>query len=276
VRLSAPPEDDVDPIIHFLNSMYELFEYALRESNDSDMVGITIHNEANQHDKQIGMSFRRNDQISGDVAWCVFEKITQSNARCNTLDRLVIIVHSVRMPVEFGRVTTKGCDLSFMTHLKRSIIQVKATQNCLAHALVIALAKIKYDPNYNSYRRGIKIFPAVNALLQETGIELSNGGGISELSKFQVHFADYRIVVYSGLRCDSLMFDGQVNAIPRINLLYDDFNRLYHVITNLTGAMAKRYVCNGCNRGCKRGVTHKCEVSCSDCMTVPPCVPDSD
>jgi hypothetical protein len=69
------------------------------------------------------------------------------------------------------------------------------------------------------------------------------------------------------------MFDGQVNASTRINLLYDDVNRHYHVITNLTGAMAKRYVCNGCNKGCKRGVTHKCDVSCSDSMSVPQCVP---
>jgi hypothetical protein len=70
------------------------------------------------------------------------------------------------------------------------------------------------------------------------------------------------------------MFDGQVNATTQINLLYDDVNRHYHVITNLTGAMAQRYVCIGCNKGCKRGVTHKCEVSYSGCMSVSPCFPD--
>jgi hypothetical protein len=69
------------------------------------------------------------------------------------------------------------------------------------------------------------------------------------------------------------MFDGQVNASTRIIVLYDDVNRHYHVITNLTGAMAQRYVCSGYNKGCKRGVTYKCDVSCSDCMSVPPCVP---
>jgi hypothetical protein len=96
---------------------------------------------------------------------------------------------------------------------------VKATENCLAHALVIAIAKIKNDPNCNFYRRGMKIFPAVNALLRETGIEVRNGGGIPELRKFQEHHSQYRIVVYSGLQFDNIMFDGQVNASTRINLL---------------------------------------------------------
>jgi hypothetical protein len=151
------------------------------------------------------------------------------------------------MPVVFGRINTKGRQISVMAHLKRSIIDVKAPENCLAHALVTVIAKIKNDPNYNSYRRGMKIFPAVNALLRETGIELRNGGGIPELTKFQEHLSGYRIVMYSGLRCDS-MFDGKENTSTRINLLYGDVKHHYHEITNLTEAMAQRYVCNGCNK----------------------------
>jgi hypothetical protein len=142
VRLAPPPEQEgTDPVTHFLNNMTELFEYALRNSNDSDMVGITIHNEVNQNDKPIGISFRGKDQLSADVVWSVLEKVTQSNARFNALDRLVIIMHSVRIPVGFGRVTTKGRQISVMAHLKRSIIEVKATENCLAHALVKPLPK---------------------------------------------------------------------------------------------------------------------------------------
>jgi hypothetical protein len=246
VRLAPPPEEEgTDPVTNFLNSMSEPFLYALRNSNDSDMVGITIHNEVNQNDKPIGISFRRKTQSSVDGVWSVLEKVTHSNACFNALDRLVIIMHSVRMPVGFERFTTKIRQISVMSHFTRSIIEVKATKNCLAHALVIAIAKIKNDPIYNSYRRGMEIFPAVNALLRETGIELRNGGGIPELTKFQEHLSQYRIVVYSGLECDSIMFNGQVNASTRINLLCDDVNRHYHVITNITGAMAQLYVCNG-------------------------------
>ena len=59
------------------------------------------------------------------------------------------------------------------------------------------------------------------------------------------------------------MFDGQVQTEKRINLNYDDEARHYHVIDNITGAMAKRYVCEACNKGCS-DVTHKCEKACSD------------
>jgi len=67
------------------------------------------------------------------------------------------------------------------------------------------------------------------------------------------------------------MFNGQVESEKRINLVYDDVKRHYHVINSLTGAMARRYVCRGCNKGCERGVTHKCGETCSDCKSIPPC-----
>ena len=47
VRL-LPPGDNSDPAGHFLASVNELFEYALQDVSDSDMVGITIQNQVNQ------------------------------------------------------------------------------------------------------------------------------------------------------------------------------------------------------------------------------------
>ena len=41
---------------------------------------------------------------------------------------------------------------------------------------------------------------------------------------------------------------------------------------DMTGAMTKRYVCEGCNKGCKYGVVHTCERTFSDCMVSPPCI----
>ena len=61
----------------------------------------------------------------------------------------------------------------------------------------------------------------VQNLLEMTGINLDRGGGISELDRFQDHFKEYRIV-FAGLNCDEIYFDGQVNSQKRINLLYDD------------------------------------------------------
>ena len=158
-----------------------------------------------------------------------------------------------------------------MAHLKRSIIEVKADNNCFAHALIIAIARMNKDPNYQSYRKGNKIRPVVASFLETTGIDLTNGGGIPELIRFQEHFHEYKIVVYDGLRCDSILFEGQVESCKLINLLFDDVNRHYHVITNLTGAVAKRYFCRACNKGCSHGVRHMCDQSCSEWMTNPPC-----
>ena len=64
-----------------------------------------------------------------------------------------------------------------MAQLKRSVVEVKAEDNCLAHALIIATAKADKDPNYETYRRGYKIRPVVRNLLVTTGIDLSGGGG---------------------------------------------------------------------------------------------------
>jgi len=150
VRLLPPPEgEDPNPMSHFLDSVTELLEHALRDLEDSDMVGIAISNEVEVKDRAIGITFRRKDQITGDVIWSVFE-VAQSNARYNALDTLVMTIHSVKMSIGHGGngIATKGRPLEIMVRLKRSIVQVKAENNCLAHALVIAKAKVDGDPNY--------------------------------------------------------------------------------------------------------------------------------
>jgi hypothetical protein len=209
------------------------------------------------------------------VIWSVFEKVAQSNSRFNALDKLVIDVYSVKMPIGFGKTAlkTKGRTLSVMTHLKKSIVEVQAEEYCLAHAIVIAIAKVTNVPNYKAYIKGRKIIPAVQNLLETTGINLDNGGGIPELIKFQEHFKEYRIVVYEGMNCDQILFDGQNEEPKCLNLLFDDVTRHYHVINNLTCAMAKQYVCKACSKGCQRGITHVCDQTCSDCMSSPSCVP---
>ena len=65
---------------------------------------------------------------------------------------------------------------------------MKAEENCLAHALVIAIAKVDKDPNYKAYIQGRKIRPVVQNLLETTGKDLSNGAGIPEIVRFQEHF----------------------------------------------------------------------------------------
>jgi len=103
IRLLPPTErDERDRISYFMASVTALCEHALRKCDDSDMVGKSIRNEVNMRDKTIGISFRLKYQLSTDVILNVWQKITQSNSRFNALEKLVLVVHSVKMPVGFG------------------------------------------------------------------------------------------------------------------------------------------------------------------------------
>jgi hypothetical protein len=90
-----PPTEGIDsnPMSHFLSSVSDLFENALQNCDDSDMVVITISNDENVYDKAISISFRRKAQLIPDVIWSVFGKVAQSNARFNALDKLVLNIH---------------------------------------------------------------------------------------------------------------------------------------------------------------------------------------
>jgi hypothetical protein len=109
----------------------------------------------------VGISFSRNDQLSAEAIWAVFQNVVQSNARFNALDRLTIQLHAVRMPSGSGFAKVKRRPLSVMAHLKISIVDVKSEFSCLAHALVIAKMRLFKDPNYDAYRKGRKIRPVV-------------------------------------------------------------------------------------------------------------------
>ena len=152
-----------------------------------------------------------------------------------------------------------------MTHFKTSVVEVKAEDNCLAHPLIKAIAKAENDPEYVAYRKDYKIRPVVQTLLAKTG------WGIPELIKYQEHFRDYNIIVYQGLAWEDIMLEGQVESPKGIILLSDDVKRHYHVIVNITGTMANKFMCKECNTSCASEATYRCDQTCSDFMARPPC-----
>ena len=85
--------------------------------------------------------------------------MSQSNSRFNALDTLVVAVHSVKMPFGIGKhaIKSRGRPVSVMAHLKRIIVEVKAAENCLVHTLIIAIAMVDKDFNYDAFRKGRKI-----------------------------------------------------------------------------------------------------------------------
>ena len=144
------------------------------------MVGITIQNRENQNDKPIGISFRRKNQLATDVILSLVQKVSQSSSRFNALDKFIMTVHSVRMSVSIGKrgMQNRVRPLSVMARKEKSVVEVKQAGNCLAHAIIIAIAKMENYPMYVAYRRGYKILPVVQKLLDKPGIVLSGGRGI--------------------------------------------------------------------------------------------------
>ena len=82
------------------------------------------------------------------MIWSLFE-VSQSNSRFNTLAKVTMTVQSVRIPVVFGRGSKgKGRPISLMAKFKTRVVGVKVTKICLAHAIIIAIAKAE---NYREY-----------------------------------------------------------------------------------------------------------------------------
>jgi hypothetical protein len=102
-------------------------------------------------------------------------------------------------------------------------------------------------------------------------VDLSNGGGFKELQQFQQYLSDYKIIAFEGLNPDRVMFSGNSLSAKELYLLYDR-NKNHNVITNLKGAMAKKYICNGCDT--LHYNRHKCDKVCSLCTATPPCTKD--
>ena len=63
------------------------------------------------------------------------------------------------------------------------------------------------------------------------------------------------------------MYEGHFQSDKRINLLFDEVTYHYHSVANLAVPMAKRYDCEGCNKGCRYGVVHACERTSNDYST---------
>jgi len=164
-------------------------------------------------------------------------------------DRLEVHLEHVRLPAGNGKAAekTKGRSLDVMSAIKKSIVSVKAAINCLAHALIIAIARVNCDPKYKSYRNGRGMKQPVEDLLKASGVNLRNAGGFDELQQFRKYLSDYKIIVYDGLNPSRVMFSGNSVSAKKLYLLYDEKNKHYNVITNLKAAMAKKYICNACD-----------------------------
>jgi hypothetical protein len=108
--------------------------------------------------------------------------------------------------------------------------------------------------------------------LKSSGVDLSNRGSLQEHAQFQEYLSEYKIVVFSGLSPDKIIFIGNFVSSKKLFLLYNADTKHYNVITIIMAAMAKKYLCNACDA--LYDFKHKCDKTCSLCTNAPPCTKD--
>jgi len=271
IKFNSPAKEQ-NPGTYLKECITAVTDYPVNDVPGRDLVGLRIRNTENVEDKVVGISLRRRDHLKPDMVWAVLGKVIQSNARFGLSDRLEVHLDHMRMSAGNGGVRAKGRSLNVMSAIKKSIVTVKAAINCLAYALIIAMARVNGDPKYQSYRDGYGLKKIVEELFMASGVDLSNDRGFEELRQFQDHLSDYQIIVFHGLNPDRVMFSRNSRSATKLHVLYDRDNEHYNVITSLMGAMAKRYICNGCDTLYNK--THKCDKVCSLCTATPPCTKD--
>jgi hypothetical protein len=189
IKFNCPGEEQ-DPTTCLKECITALTNYLVDKVPDRDLVGLRYRNTENVHDKVVGISLRRRDQLKPEVVWSVLGKVIQSNARFALTDRLEVHLDHVTMPAGNGKMAekTKLRSLDVLSAIKKSIVVVKGAFLCLAHALIIAMARVNNDPKYALYRHGKGLMQPVEELIKASGVDLSNGGGLKSFNSFNSTF----------------------------------------------------------------------------------------
>lgn len=278
----------IEPLLQWLHKSFSLLlensynkikQVIGTDIKPQDRVGIKITNN-NFPDKPLHISFRRSDQLTPDVILNRFEAVVQSNENFILAPNLRITVDHIPMPIGTGgrKINLFGSDLKTFAQKKskHGIINYVQQHNdpmCLAYSIV--LAKARADG------KNIRLMLQYPHILKEKAItlcsnacvDLSNGGSIDEIRKFQDFFQKtYRIVVYDGRSGKLILFEDksiQKNS-PRLNILFE--NNHFYPLKSLTAAFAVHYYCEECHVSYSNIIYHrKCKNSCCCCLKSPPC-----
>lgn len=249
-----------------------------------DYVGMIFNNE-NSVRSDFSISLRRFDQYDAELIFTQLNNVMQSNEEFIISDKLIIHIDHVEMPLGFGRVVRlAGTQLTqYVEDRGRAMYSpnLKPEHNtlCLAVALVVGKAYVDgitnknrynyltYPPNYQG------LIDEAHRLCNESGVDLSNGGGLDELRGFHDYLQpEYEITVYNCSRGRTTYFKPCNEGVEkkRINLLLE--NNHYVMILTTPAAFGFGYYCEPCNSGFSDALRHRtCPYKCPCCYAKPPC-----
>lgn len=267
-------EDDI-AALHWLDSgIHELIEYIKGDKNNDDYVGLTF-TDKDKPENPLYVSFRRVDQLCSQVILSCLEKVAQSNGNFLSANKLQITVQHVASPRGFGRIKLKGTTFAEFCRQKSGILVVKNENNmCLAYALCLARARVNDEQHFFRLQTCSTVLDEeARELCEEAGVDLSNGGGLQELRKFQIYLSEYLITVYDNRKGNSIIYSGRNSRCvdkKHLNLIFE--NNHFNVILSLTAAFSCSYFCEDCHVGYSNRTHHrKCPVLCPCCLSKPKC-----
>lgn len=290
MKFKPPPPDCLDVEQWLTDCVTGLLEF-IRTALDiqiQDRVGLGFNNDRCEK-SSFHISFRRFDQYSADFIFSQLNAVLQSNSEFLISDNLKINVDHIRMPVGFGR-TYRMAGTSFTQFEedhKRTFVNPKLEPQhetmCLAVAVVLGEAYADSVINQNrfnflTYKNNYdELIAEASFLCLDAGVDLSHGGGLDEIKKFQDYlYPEYDITVYDCARGRSTLFKNtNENAPKKIRLLLE--NNHYTLIKSTTAAFGFSYYCEPCCRGFSDITRHRtCPYKCPCCYSNPPCAKRSE
>ena len=266
--------DNVD-LLQTQNRTYDIFDHLIRDvtqgMNSTDQVRFVL--QSNQLQSPISLPFCSLEQLTTEKVLSQVEKVVQSNEEFRLNDTVNIDILRVEMPQGSGISKRTTFDIREYLKKKQTVICINNKDNyCLARALVVAIARIEKDPQYNHIVRSSRPlqFQRALALHQAAGVPFDIPCGLNEVNLFQQHLTNYQIIVVSGDQNNTIIYPPKPPANPNPEksiYLYYQANH-FDVITKLPGFLNTNYFCHQCHKGYDHTTDHLCDGMCKSCRGV--------
>ena len=268
--------DNVD-LLESQNRTYGIFDHLIKDvtegMNSTDQVRFVLS--SNQLQTPISLPFCPLEELTTEKVLSQVEKVVQSNEEFRLNDTVNIDIIRVVMPQGSGKTKVRRQTWNIRDYLrkKKSVICINNTDDlCLARALVVSIARIEKDPQYNQI-----INPTRYTIQRKRASDLHQAAnvplgpcGLKEVDLFQQHLANYQIIVVSGDQNNTIIYPTHPPANPNPEksiYLYYQANH-FDVITKLPGFLNTNYFCHQCHKGYDHTTDHLCDGMCQSCRGV--------
>ena len=268
--------DNVD-LLKSQNRTYDIFDHLIKDvtqgMNSTDQVRFVLS--SNQLQTPISLPFCSLEELTTEKVLSQVEKVVQSNEEFRLNDTVNIDLIRVQMPQGSGRSNVKRQTWNIRDYLreKKSVICIDNKDDlCLARALVVSIARIEKDPQYDQIRK-----PTRYNIQRERARDLHQAAnvplgpcGLKEVDLFQQHLANYQIIIVSGDQNNTIIYPPHPPANPNPEksiYLYYQANH-FDVITKLPGFLNTNYFCHLCHKGYDHTADHLCDGMCKSCRGV--------